>query len=399
MRIHLRTHDAQPSLLEWSPRARAVEPAAIVEEESPRINGITIGDVINLDGVEVEVMGIDRDGFIWRTVDTSREAVDDGDVAWNEVVHITLDVWSTHTKPVEAPPPSKKARAKKPSKKGAESAAPAMRSVDRSTVPAYLLDLAALAMDGWWTVVTQHVTRPEGSLVSRCPDLDTARTVRDRAIEGDKNGNNISRIAVFAPDGSAPDGETWTRHAPISTAVEAHPEAQMFRVAVECPAEVTSGAVDAQEWASRTGLCLYVSSYQRITPAEVDEGYFWLFWRLDGEHVITEIPRALVVIVERRVRSTRVNETPRVTGFTVEPAALGSESHALRTDVIVSATDGTEWRVLHLGDSALCIPTNGKDETVTFDLDGLVPNLDGSGKWWVTAPKRPKKRSSKKAAR
>jgi len=68
MRIHLRTHDAQPSLLEWSPRARAVEPAAIVEEESPRINGITIGDVINLDGVEVEVMRAPwtSNPWVWR---------------------------------------------------------------------------------------------------------------------------------------------------------------------------------------------------------------------------------------------------------------------------------------------------------------------------------------------
>ena len=51
-----------------------------------------VGDRITLEGDAVEVLGVDHEGFIWRTVDGER---DEGDVAWVDVRLVSPGVWST----------------------------------------------------------------------------------------------------------------------------------------------------------------------------------------------------------------------------------------------------------------------------------------------------------------
>lgn len=52
----------------------------------------TAGDRITLDGVEVELLGTDDEGFIWRTVEGER---DEGDTEWKDVEHVEGTAWRT----------------------------------------------------------------------------------------------------------------------------------------------------------------------------------------------------------------------------------------------------------------------------------------------------------------
>lgn len=93
------------------------------------VNGVSVGDRLILDGVAVEVLGVDRDGFIWRTTDESDRM--EGDVEWSAVRRVADGVWAPRTinapevpaveadeldeEPAPAPaPPPKPKRARKP---------------------------------------------------------------------------------------------------------------------------------------------------------------------------------------------------------------------------------------------------------------------------------------------
>jgi hypothetical protein len=90
---------AEPSRGDGRPIEAPVKTMASVGPASD-ITGIGIGDVLTLDGVRVEVLGVDPEGFIWRTVEGERDR-DEGDTAWSEVESTEANVWNTRTEAVE----------------------------------------------------------------------------------------------------------------------------------------------------------------------------------------------------------------------------------------------------------------------------------------------------------
>jgi hypothetical protein len=68
-------------------------PPAPEDTETTRINGLAVGDQITLDGELVEVMGLDDDGWTWRTVGDDPRTRDEGECLWSEVEHVEGTRW------------------------------------------------------------------------------------------------------------------------------------------------------------------------------------------------------------------------------------------------------------------------------------------------------------------
>ena len=84
--------------------------------EATSHHGVSVGDRLILDGVAVEVVGVDSGGFAWRTVDQSDDPWE-GFAFWSEVRNVAANVWAPRTinapdvaedPAVEAAPPAKK---------------------------------------------------------------------------------------------------------------------------------------------------------------------------------------------------------------------------------------------------------------------------------------------------
>lgn len=71
------------------------------EPDTTRINGLAVGDRTTLDGIAIEVLGVDAEGFVWRTVDDNPRERDEGDARWGEVQE-SDDGWETT--PIETSP-------------------------------------------------------------------------------------------------------------------------------------------------------------------------------------------------------------------------------------------------------------------------------------------------------
>jgi hypothetical protein len=73
-------------------KPKAPEPAA-EDTETARINGLAAGDVVTLDDELVEVMGLDTEGWTWRTVGDDPRTRDEGECLWSEVEHVERNRW------------------------------------------------------------------------------------------------------------------------------------------------------------------------------------------------------------------------------------------------------------------------------------------------------------------
>ena len=166
------------------------------------VNGVRVGDRLILDGVAVEVLGVDRDGFIWRTTDESDRM--EGDVEWSAVRRVADGVWAPRTinapevpaveadesdeepAPAAAPPPKPK-RARKPrAPKAAPSTEPAapvphrLQAVTEADELAHRGEHSLIGLRGgeWLTLATRASaeTLPEWHL--RCTTASKAVRVR-----------------------------------------------------------------------------------------------------------------------------------------------------------------------------------------------------------------------------
>jgi hypothetical protein len=150
-----------------------------------------VGDRIELDGVAVEVMGVDDEGFIWRTVEAGDDR-DEGEALWADVLPFAVGVWVTRdpeaveAPAVEAAPPAKKTRAKKaraPKVASTEPAAPVphrLQAVTEADELAHRGEHSLIGLRGgeWLTLATRASaeTLPEWHL--RCTTASKAVRVR-----------------------------------------------------------------------------------------------------------------------------------------------------------------------------------------------------------------------------
>jgi hypothetical protein len=168
------------------------------------VNGVRIGDRLILDGftmgLVVEVLGVDRDGFIWRTTDANPDDRDEGETLWSDVRHVGGNTWVSRkvTTPVEADeldeepapapaPPPKPKRARKPrAPKAAPSTEPAapvphrLQAVTEADELAHRGEHSLIGLRGgeWLTLATRASaeTLPEWHL--RCTTASKAVRVR-----------------------------------------------------------------------------------------------------------------------------------------------------------------------------------------------------------------------------
>ena len=112
LHMPVRGHDPrQLTLPAVAPVPMPVEaPPAPEDTETTRINGLAVGDQITLDDELVEVMGLDDDGWTWRTVGDDPRTRDEGECLWSEVEHIEGNRW--RARPVETETPAAKRAAK-----------------------------------------------------------------------------------------------------------------------------------------------------------------------------------------------------------------------------------------------------------------------------------------------
>lgn len=165
--------------------------------EATSHNGVSVGDRLILDGVAVEVLGVDRDGFIWRATDG--DDFEEGDVEWSAVRHVAANVWAPRAivridvaeePAVEAAPPAKKTRAKKArAPKAAPSTEPAapvphrLQAVTEADELAHYGEHSLIGLRGeaWFTVAMRAKTEtaPEWQKLI----TEAAKTVRVRVYD------------------------------------------------------------------------------------------------------------------------------------------------------------------------------------------------------------------------
>jgi hypothetical protein len=248
-----------------------------------------------------------------------------------------------------------------------------------ASVPTHLRDLAALTSPDWWCVVVQQAVRPDLTETKLCTDESTAVATAERARLEDDSANTATRIVTFTATGEVHDA--WHRWAPAqSTVVEAHPDAELFRVATP----MTDAFSDVTLWAPARGMAWFASGHQRNSPAEVREGDAWVLWGRQNSDAVAIIPRALVVLVERRAAGWKLD-------LAIEPWTASAECSALRVGSRVEVR-GEEWRVFLLSDHETATLTRGDDELATVALAEVHPSGTAAG-WWAerTLPKKAEK--------
>lgn len=266
-------------------------------------------------------------------------------------------------------------------------ASPTPRGLDGvpATVPAHLRDLAALTVADWWCVVAQQAVRPDLTAVKLCTDESTATATAERARLEDDSANTATRIVVFTATGEVHDA--WHRWSPVvSAAVEAHPDVELFRVATP----MTDAFSDVTLWAPARGMAWFASGHQRNSPAEVREGDAWVLWGRQNSDAVAIIPRALVVLVERRAAGWKLD-------LAIEPWTASTECSALRVGSRVEVR-GEEWKVFHLPDHETATLTRDPDEIATVALAEVHPSGTAAG-WWAERlqPKKAEKKAPKRA--
>jgi hypothetical protein len=228
-------------------------------------------------------------------------------------------------------------------------------------------------------VVVQQAVRPDLTETKLCTDESTAVATAERARLEDDSANTATRIVTFTATGEVHDA--WHRWAPAqSTVVEAHPDAELFRVATP----MTDAFSDVTLWAPARGMAWFASGHQRNSPAEVREGDAWVLWGRQNSDAVAIIPRALVVLVERRAAGWKLD-------LAIEPWTASAECSALRVGSRVEVR-GEEWRVFLLSDHETATLTRGDDELATVALAEVHPSGTAAG-WWAerTLPKKAEK--------
>jgi len=268
-------------------------------------------------------------------------------------------------------------------------ASPTPRGLDGvpASVPAHLRDLAALSVADWWCVVVQQAVRPDLTETKLCTDESTAVATAERARLEDASANSATRIVVFTATGEVHDA--WHRWSPVvSAAVEAHPDAELFRISTT----MADPFSDVTLWAGARGLAWFASGHQRNSPSEVDEGTAWVCWGRQNSDAVAIIPRALVVLVERRAAGWKLD-------LRIDPWTASTECSALRVGSRVDVR-GEEWRVFLLPDHETATLTRGDDELATVALAEVHPSGTAAG-WWAerTLPKKAEKKAPKRAAK
>ena len=174
----------------------------------------------------------------------------------------------------------------------------------------------------------------------------------------------------------------------MSAAVEAHPDAELFRISTT----MADPFSDVTLWAGARGLAWFASGHQRNSPSEVDEGTAWVCWGRQNSDAVAIIPRALVVLVERRAAGWKLD-------LRIDPWTASTECSALRVGSRVDVR-GEEWRVFLLPDHETATLTRGDDELATVALAEVHPSGTAAG-WWAerTLPKKAEKKAPKRAAK
>ena len=84
------------------------------------IHGVCVGDRLTLDDEPIEVLGVDHEGFAWRTVATDAPSrdVDEGECLWSEVEDLGRGAWRVLPVDMETPAKAKRETAAKPKRAG-----------------------------------------------------------------------------------------------------------------------------------------------------------------------------------------------------------------------------------------------------------------------------------------
>lgn len=351
-------------------------PAAVDEEPAARVgHPLRARDTIELDGVRVEVLAVDDDGFAWWDP-TDHDACTEERAAWADVEMIAVDVWVT----------------KKPAPEAVEvpmRALPA-RALPEA-LPSYLREVAEHARPGHWSCVTFN--RREEFETRECATLDELRRTHAALVDGDQFANRFLLIVGFAADGWPVDGLEFTQYEPPPRALDQHPDAQVFRVSIPLDETVTDG----QAWATKHRLTRMPESSERLTRAERALRACHVYWHVErafgGARLVTLVPRDLVGPLARYAEG--------IEGLTFTPADVPFD-HVLRAGVAVRTERGPH-RVLFVAERVSLYHAQTDDDPEQFpvlraELDAFTPDHDAAC-WTVrdATPDVPKRHAVKRS--
>lgn len=142
----------RPAVVPPQPIELDAAPADLDDDGPAPIHGVCVGDRLTLDEEPIEVMGVDEQGFMWRTVatDARGRSDDEGECYWNEVTDLGGGAWIVRE--VDTETPTQRAARERAEARASKPKAPAKARPARLT-PEPGAD--ALAVRGVRCVITQ----------------------------------------------------------------------------------------------------------------------------------------------------------------------------------------------------------------------------------------------------